>query len=98
MPNCDGCEKCAGYCANCNRRDEITQPPERKQGCEYCKIDDDFKCSVIHFDGGENGTIDVQMPFNQMEIIYQKGIETMFHLDFEINYCPMCGREFKSEN
>lgn len=20
MPNCDGCEKCAGYCANCNRR------------------------------------------------------------------------------
>lgn len=42
--------------------------------------------------------LDVQMPFNQMEIIYQKGGETMFHLDFEINYCPMCGRKLKSDN
>lgn len=65
--------------------------------CEYCRVNDDFKCSVIHFDGGDNGTVDVQMPFDEMEIIYRKDEKTVFHLDFEINYCPMCGRKLKTD-
>lgn len=90
-----------GSCDKCWGQEYINVMPTgenyaTEKGCEYCKVNDDFKRSVIHFYGGESGTVDVQMPFDEMEIIYKKGEETVFHLDFEISYCPMCGRKLKT--
>ena len=71
--------------------------PKRKKGCEFCRTDKDFHCSVIHFDNGENDTVDVQMPFKCIEIIYKTGKETVFHLDIDVKFCPMCGRKLVKE-
>ena len=66
--------------------------------CKYCKVDEELQCNVIHFDGEEQGTVDVQMPFNSIEIIHKKGNETVFHLDFAIKFCPFCGRKLVEDD
>lgn len=91
MPNCDGCEKCAGYCANCNRRAEIAQPPYRKEGCEYC----DFS----RFDVGArmNTSGDRFVMIKSEDGVNLASDDKYFRL-LKINYCPMCGRKLKSDN
>lgn len=66
--------------------------------CEFCRLDKNYHCSVIHFDGDNGCTLDVQMPFGQIQMLYQQDDKTIFNLDFDINYCPMCGRKIGDNN
>lgn len=87
MANCNGSQKCAGYCANCNRRSDI------EKGCEYCNDGKTLYQKIT-------GTMLYINCSNGARALY---FETEFagvsiNSAYIINYCPNCGRKLKSEN
>lgn len=74
----------------------LQEKAEREKGCGHCKTHDDFQADMIVFENG-NEKVEVQLCFGMLEIIHKRDEEVIYHVDTEINFCPMCGRKLVEE-
>lgn len=74
----------------------LQEKAEREKGCGHCKTYGDFQADMIVFENGDE-KIEVQLCFGMLEIIHKRDDEIIYHVDTEINYCPMCGRKLVEE-
>lgn len=65
---------------------------ERDKGCGHCRVDENHQTDKIVFQS-DNHLVEVQLCYGMLEVIYKIDEEVEFHLDADINYCPMCGRK-----
>lgn len=71
---------------------ELKEKLEQDKACGYCKTDNEFKTNIIVFENDDE-KIEVQFCFGMLEIIHKRNEEVIYHVQSEINYCPMCGRK-----